>query len=222
MTLLLLARLASAAPSYAVLEIEGMDDDCCAQAVASALDTLAFVDTAATSFTLGQACFALTGSPDEAAIRQAIEHLPEKYTLQSMALVDTCPAGIATAAKDPWAGVEGIDFAQISKGESIDLAKSLVLGRFTIVDFGATWCAPCHGAAQRIATYAKGHDDVAVRAVLLSGADAQASFAQPVALEHLRFAEGLPYFVAYDTKGKAVYKGGDLDALFGAIDRKRK
>lgn len=135
---------------------------------------------------------------------------------------DDCCAPKEAAGKDPWAGVDGIDLAHVSNGEVIDLPKVLAPGKFTIVDFGASWCGPCYTAADTIEAYVRKNPDVAVRAVLLAGADAKASFAQPVVKQHLQFAQGLPYFLVFGPDGRSVYKGSELDALFSAIDRKRK
>lgn len=56
MLLTLLASAFAAEPvSFAVLDVQGVDDDCCAQKVAAALDSLPFIEAAAANAT-GKAC----------------------------------------------------------------------------------------------------------------------------------------------------------------------
>lgn len=221
MLLLLAASALAGLPAgYALLDVGGADDDCCAQKVAAALDALPFVGTAAVSYESKQACASLTGPMDAAAIGTALT--AAGYSGTNIRVVAACPEGLTPKPADPWAAAEGLDVKLVSHGETIDLPKVLAPGKFTIVDFGATWCGPCFTAAERITTYLRTHPDTAVRAVLLDGADAKASFAQPIVKQHLQWAEGLPYFLVYGPTGKQVYKGSDVDALLAAIDGKRK
>ncbi len=222
----LLAALALAAEpgatknKLALVQVGGMGDDCCAQKVATALAALPFVGEAAAAPALGAACVSLTGPADLGAIQAALA--PQGYTASKIEPVPACPEGLTPRRADPWANADGLDVKHISRGEAVDLDAALAPGKFTVVDFGATWCGPCYTAADRLAAYLRAHPDTAVRAVMLDGADARASFAQPIVKQHLQWAEGLPYFLAFGPTGKSIYKGSDLDALLATLDRKRR
>ncbi len=213
-----LAAAALAAPSL-LLDVGGMDDDCCAQKVAVALEALPFIGTVAVSQAQGKACATLTGAVDEAALRARV--VAAGYTVSALTPVESCPAGLVPARKDPWDGVTGLDAVVISRGEAVDLAAHAAPGKFTIYDFGAPWCAPCFTAADTLQTYLGGHADVGVRVVFLEQADALASFELPAAKQHLQFAAALPWFVVEDARGRSVYKGTDVAAAIAAIDKRR-
>jgi thiol-disulfide isomerase/thioredoxin len=209
----LFAGLALADPL--LLKVGGMDD--AAEKVVATLEALDFVDRAGAAD--GVACATLTGPADEATVRAALE--AQGYTLASMELVAACPEAARPKA-DPWADVAGLDVKVVSRGEEVDLAAVRAPGKLTIVDFGAPWCAPCHTTAATIKAWLKGRSDVALRVVVLDGADAKASFAQPVVKQHLQWAEGLPYFLLLDGKGKVVHKGSDVAALLAAAEKKSR
>ena len=122
---------------------------------------------------------------------------------------------------DPWAKTDGHDVQVISDGFEFEIKEHLVEGKFTIFDFGASWCGPCHAAAQRFKAAMTTHSDIAVRAISL-GDDPSLSFEHPVVQQHMSFANGLPWFILYSPSGKRIYQGGDVDALLKAVDRKRK
>ena len=144
------------------------------------------------------------------------------YEIGSIEAVDACPPGVDGRGKpSPWSDTHGLDVRIVSTGDKIALKDQRVDGKFTIVDFGASWCGPCHLLAKRVAAYMKTHDDVAVRAVELEGATPEASFALPVARQHLSFAPGLPWVIAFAPSGRKIYEGGDVDALLAAIDAAR-
>ncbi len=209
----------AAAPSYAVVRVGGADDDCCAQRVSAALQSLPFVSGAAVALD-GRACVALSGPADLAAIRAVLA--PGGYTASAIEPVAACPAGLAPTRADPWANAAGLDVVVVSRGEEVDLAATLAKSKFTVVDFAASWCGPCYPAAEKLAAYLRAHPDTAVRAVVLEGADARVSFALPVVAQHLRWAEGLPYLRVYSPNGKPIYEGSDVDAALATIERRRK
>ena len=45
--------------------------------------------------------------------------------------------------RNTWIDAQG-DFKIISHGERVSIKKHRVKGKYTIVDFSAIWCVPCH------------------------------------------------------------------------------
>lgn len=219
-SLLSAATAATAAPGALMLEVEGMDD-CCAEKIASALSTLPFAAGVSTDPARALACVALSGPADEALVRAKLAEAGG-YTVKTATPAESCPQMLTPAKRtDPWAGAEGLDVRVVSHGEEVDLRAVAAPGKVTIFDFGAPWCAPCWQVAARLQEVLRARPDLAVRVVELAGADANASFALPVAKQHLQWAEGLPYFVVLSAKGKALYKGSDLDQALAAAEARR-
>jgi len=218
---LALALLLSA-PAHAevvLLKLEGMDCGGCEKKVKEALNTLDFLDKADASTSGQKACAELTGALNTPAITAAIVDLG--YTIKGQDLLAACPDITQTGRPGPWTDTEGLDATIISTGAELDFTDHLVPGKFTVFDFGAVWCGPCHAAEKLMRAYLGDHTDVAVRAIVLKGENPKESFAQPVVHQHLGGAAGLPYFVVYSPAGKRIYRGVDLPKALKKIDKKR-
>ncbi len=211
--------LSSARAEVLLLEVQGMGDACCADNVQRALAGLPFVAEVSADPATGLACLRLQGSLDEEAMTSAL-NAAGGYTVRSSRGAAACPEA-ARAVRTPWADVGGLDVAVISRGELVDLEAHLAPGKVTLFDFSAPWCAPCWTSAERLREVLASDPGLAVRVVELEGKDALVSFALPAATQHLAFAEGLPYFVVLNAKGRAVYKGSDLEAALGAARTRR-
>jgi thioredoxin 1 len=85
-------------------------------------------------------------------------------------------------------------------GESFELAKVLVPGKVTVIDFWAEWCHPCIHIAQALSGLAAQHDTLAVRKVEVP------DFDEPVAVEHLKGESALPIVWIYGPDGKLITK----------------
>jgi thiol-disulfide isomerase/thioredoxin len=144
----------------------------------------------------------------------------ENYSLGAIQSVDSCPQTPTIHPKDPWARTDGVDASIISDGFEVKLTDHRVDGKFTIFDFGASWCGPCHVAADRLRELMKSTPDLAVRAISL-GHDPKSSFEYPVVKQHMAFATGLPWFIVFSPTGKKIYEGNSLDKALRAIEKKR-
>jgi len=205
---------------YFVVSAKGMTCAGCNKKTTDALTALDFVSTVHASFVLQEACVEGSGAVDEAAVSAAITGLG--YEFGGIEWVDECPEGLRGTLPSPWANRgEGHDVATISHGERVDLKAHLAAGKYTIVDYGASWCGPCHAAAEQIAEYLKTHDDVAVRAVELGGETPEASYAQPVVQQHLQYVDGIPWLVVYGPNGKVLAKDRSVEKVVAAIDKHR-
>jgi copper chaperone CopZ len=221
-TLLALLTVAQAEPSDAVrMDIEGMSCMSCEAKVQDALDALDFVSTSTASTIDQVACAELSGELDEQALRAAIAEVG--YTVTQLDPVEACESSVAHSGPPRnWRDTDGLDVAIISWGETVDLEPHRAKGKFTIYDFGAPWCGPCHAAEALLKVYMADHTDVAVRAIVLDSPKPKTSFAMPVVAQHLSMVAGLPHFVVLDPRGKTIFRGSDVPRLLKRIDRRRK
>ena len=220
LTLLLAGPAAASSSDHVVVRVSGMDCAGCNNKVTSALEGLAFVTAVQSSFSAQAACGDLVGPLDEAAVRAAID--TTGYGFVSVEAVAACPPDLLGAAAAPWDRHEaGLDVVTISHGEGVDLAANRATGKYTVFDFGASWCGPCHEAAGVLAAYLGEHADVAVRVIELGGADPAASYAQPVVSQHLSSAPGIPWLIVQGPDGKVLKRTPSPDKAIAAIDRHR-
>jgi thiol-disulfide isomerase/thioredoxin len=220
--LFLIAFLLASAPARAevvLLRLAGMDCVSCEAKVKGALNGLDFLNNADASTPGQKACAELTGALNTTAITAAIVDLG--YTVQGQDILEACPDIRATTWSGNWADTGGTDAVIISTGAEVDFEASLVPGKFTVFDFGADWCGPCHAAEKLLKAYMGDHADLAVRAIVLEGKTPKMSFALPVVYQHLSGAAGLPYFVVYSPAGKRIYRGVDLPKALTKVDKKR-
>ena len=219
MLVALLTSLVAASHADAIrVRIDGMVCVSCEMKITKAMKAVDFVDNIDISASSEMMCADLTGEFVAAEVTQRITDLG--YTVTS---IERTPDCTVEQRKYPvnWVENENLDVETISRGEEVNLDQHIVAGKFTIFDFGAPWCGPCHVAEKMLKDYLKDHADVAVRAVVLDSDDAKASFAMPVAHQHLGAAPGLPYFVAIGPSGRTVYRGADVAKLLKKVDAKR-
>ena len=203
-----------------VVKVQGMDCAGCNTKVVKALTDLSFIHTVHASFAAQAACAEGAGAVDEDAVTAAIAGLG--YTYGGLEWVDDCPKGLDGVLPGPWEGkTAGLDVTTISKGEEVDVRAHLAAEKYTIIDYGAPWCGPCHEAADALVTYLGAHPDVAVRVVDLAGQTAEASYAQPVVSQHLKYVSGIPWLVVHAPGGKVLGKGPSVEKLLAIVDAHR-
>ena len=218
MFVLLSLLLGTAQAETARISIEGMFCISCQEKVTTALDKLTFVSRSSASTASGTACADLNGAIDKTAIAKAVTQFG--YTVENIEVVDACDPHSKRFPVN-WGNTEGLDASIISRGETVDLEEHRPASKWTIFDFGAPWCGPCHAAEHLLKAYLRDNDDTALRAVVLDSQDANESFAMPVVQQHLQAAPGLPYFIAVDPDGKTIFKGSDVEKLLQKLDKKK-
>ena len=159
-------------------------------------------------------------APTISDLQTTLRHLPE-YRVTKVSRIDTCPfdAGTNKRPVKLWRDTNGIDAAVVSHRDTFELNDAIVPGKYTIIDFGADWCSPCLIAEKRLKRYLAEHEGVALRAAAMEGQTPAATFALPVAKQHLKNAAGLPYFLLYSPNGKQLYRGQNLDKVFSLIEK---
>ena len=218
MLTLLSIILGTAHAETARISIEGMFCISCQAKVTTALDKLDFVAQSSASTASGTACADLNGTVDNEAISNAIRQFG--YTIANIEIVDACDPNTKRFPVN-WGNTEGLDAAVISRGETVDLDVHRPTSKWTIFDFGAPWCGPCHAAEHLLKAYLRDNADTALRAIVLDSQDANESFAMPVVKQHLQAAPGLPYFIVMDPDAKTVFKGSDVEKLLQKLDKKK-
>ena len=215
-TLFLLASQAWA--DVISLQIEDMICTSCEPKIAVGLDELPFLTNTKVSFAMKKACSEISGPVDEKAIASVFTELG--YNIPTIQETEACDLQPVSTPKN-WADTDGFDAAIISSGEAIELSDHQAKDKFTIYDFGAPWCAPCHAAEKLLKQYLQDNPDVAVRAVVLDSPDPTTSFNMPAAKQHLMSAPGLPYFIVTNSNGKVISRGVDLPKVLRQIDKRR-
>ena len=212
---------AAVATSLHVLTIPGMTCSGCASTVHDALLGNPSVASAVVSHLEGKACIEARPSLEFVALNAALE--VAEYKISAHEPVAECPTGLRGALPDPWDGrSEGLDVLVVSHGEEVDLKAQQVADKYTIIDFGAPWCEPCHTAAEVLVSYLQQHSDVAVRAVSLDSQAPSGSYELPVVAQHLQYVKGVPWFVVHAPGGRVLHRGMDVEAVMKVIDKHRK
>ena len=113
----------------------------------------------------------------------------------------------------------GLDIRVASRGEAFDIRKNLAPGKFTIFDFWAEWCGPCHALTPKIERLVLENPNVALRTVDLQQWD---SAAARQATKDFKLV-ALPYVRVYGPDGKFVGEvlGNDIEKIRALVKGRR-
>lgn len=99
------------------------------------------------------------------------------------------------------------DLAIITHGEKVDLEAHLAKGKYTVVDFYASWCPPCRVVGPALERLAAAEPDrLALRKVDV------VDWTMPVVEQY--GIESLPHLMLYDPDGKRIADG---DPVFKSL-----
>lgn len=137
--------------------------------------------------------------------------------------------GVVFPGEQPKSGIDALpedvvrtlDITTDTSGRRADIAKLVVPGKITVVDFYADWCGPCRVLENRIEhLIAGGRKDIAVRRLNIGKWDNELA-KQATHEFHL---EALPYIRVYDAQGKFVTSvtGGMWDEVLAALEKAKR
>jgi thioredoxin 1 len=211
--LLLLILLAPAllAAERITFTIVGIDCEGCVGPIRKQLSGVDGVKLVDLKWKEGTATVDVAANFDRGKIRKAMTDLGFEAVFPGEKRKDIEPL-------DP-AVLKTLDVAGDPTGAKVDVAKTVVRGKITILDFYADWCGPCHLLETRLHNYMTTHADLALRRVNVGKWDTAAA---KQATREFR-AEALPYVRVYDGSGRfvAAVTGGAWDQILAAVEKAR-
>ena len=104
-----------------------------------------------------------------------------------------------------------LDIKVASSGEAFDVRRHLARGKYTVFDFWAEWCGPCHVLTPKIERLVQERGNVALRTIDLKQWDSPAG---KQATKEFK-VPGLPYVRVYGPDGKFVGEvvGNDIEKI---------
>ena len=208
--------LALLAPSYAVsadqkltFTVVGIDCEACAPPILRALKGVSGIRNASLDWKAGLATVEVPENFDREKLRTALKDIGYEAVFPGEERKDLAPL--------PEDVRRALDIASASEGDRIDLAKTLVPGKITVLDYWAEWCSPCHLLDIRLQHLVAANPRLAVRRINVGKWDNAAAHQ---ATSDFRL-EVLPYLRVYDAKGKFVgaETGGTWDRVLKLVDK---
>jgi putative thioredoxin len=187
----------------------GIDCEACAPPILKALKALPDVKNPKLDWKAGTATVEVPAGYDREKIRTALKDVGFEAVFPGEEPADLKPLPEEVVAR--------LDIAPASHGEKIDIARTVVPGKVTVLDYGATWCGPCHVLEARLQRLVMGNPGIAVRRVDVGKWD---NAAAKQATSEFRL-ESLPYVRVYDASGKFVgaQTGGSWDKILKLVEK---
>ena len=182
-------------------EVAGLSCDGCAAAATEALSALPGVAKVDVAFATKKARVESKRTIGDGEVRAALAKLGFEARFPNDPVVP--PLTAAERAR--------LDIAIASHGEAFDVRKHLARGKFTIFDFWAEWCGPCHVLTPKIERLVAENANVALRTIDLKNWE---SAAAKQATKDFKLP-GLPYVRVYGPDGKFAGEvvGNDIEAI---------
>ncbi len=189
--------------------VVGIDCAACAPPILKTLNGVPGVKNAKLDWKAGTATVDVADGFDREKIRKALQDNGYEAVFAGEERKDLQPLSDEVR--------RGLDIASASEGDRIDVAKTLVAGKVTVIDYWAEWCSPCHLLDARLQHLVQGSPKIAVRRVNIGKWD---NAAAKQATREFR-AEALPYVRVYDARGKFVgaETGGMWDKILKLVER---
>lgn len=213
--LLLLVSLAFAAVSSAQqtfvseFEVAGFSCELCSTAATDALRKLPGVTKVDVTLATKKARVESKRAISEAELRATMKKLGFDTRFPHEPVV--APLTDAEKAR--------LDIKVASRGEAFDVRKHLARGKYTIFDFWAAWCGPCHVLTPKLERLVAENANIALRTIDLQNWE---SAAAKQATKDFKLP-GLPYVRIYGPDGKFVGEvvGNDIEAIQRIIAGRR-
>ena len=182
-------------------DIAGLACDGCAATATDALRKMAGVTKATVTFATRRARVESTRRIEDAEFRSTLA----KFGYEARFPNDPVVPSLTPEER------ARLDIKVASRGEAFDLRKHLARGKYTIFDFWAEWCGPCHVLTPKIERLVQERSDVALRTIDLEQWDSPAG---EQATKEFK-VPGLPYVRVYGPGGKFISEvvGNDIDKI---------
>lgn len=181
--------------------IAGLACDSCAATATEALQKMPGVTKATVTFATRRARVESTRRIEDAEFRASLAKFGYEARFQKDPVVP--PLTAAERAQ--------LDIKVASHGDAFEIRKHLARGKYTVFDFWAEWCGPCHVLTPKIERLVHERSNVALRTIDLkqwdspAGRQATKEFKVP----------GLPHVRVYGPDGKFVGEvvGNDIEKI---------
>ena len=191
--------------------VVGIDCEACAPPIVKALRGVPGVRKATLDWKAGAATLEVDAGFEPAKVKKALDAIGYEAVFAGETRKDVQPLPEEARGR--------LDIASASDGNRIEVAKVLVPGKVTVLDYWAEWCSPCHLLDARLQHLLAADPKLAVRRIDVGKWDNDAA---RQATREFRVG-ALPYVRVYDARGKFVdsVTGGSWDKILKAIEKAR-